>query len=254
MNMKSIKLFIVLSIILSFRTAVAQEDKMKQVMEDVFQETDNNVFTIRLFNALTGDPIEGADVMIENIGNFKSDSAGRVMFPKQPDGLIKAIFKKTGYISAMLNIDVAAETIMKNRYYLSPTLNIDQFRVVLSWDQKPEDLDAHFMKSNSYHISYRNTRVLNDGTGQLDRDDMDGFGPETITVDQLDANAEYTFFVYNYSAKVNPSAPPISSSKATVWVYGNNKLLNVFYIPTSISGDTWPVFKIEQGQVVPIQQ
>jgi len=252
--MKSIKLFIALSLILSLRTAIAQEDKMKQVMEDVFQERDNNIFTIRLFDALTGDPVLGADVMIENIGNFVSDSAGRIMFPKQPDGLIKAIFKKSGYISALLNIDVAAETIMKNRYYLSPSLNIDQFRVVLSWDQRPEDLDAHFMKSNSYHISYRNTRVLNDGTGQLDRDDMDGYGPETITVDQLDANAEYTFFVYNYSSKVNPSAPPISSSKATVWVYGNNKLLNVFYIPTSISGDTWQVFKIVQGQVVPIQQ
>ena len=248
--MKTIKLFIATTLILGFLPLCAQHKKMDQVMEDVFQERDNNVFTIRLFDALTGDPVEGANVMIENVGTFASDSAGRIMFPRRPDGLLKAIFKKSGYISALIEIDVAAETILRNRFFVSPAMNIDQFRVVLAWDQQPEDLDAHFLKSNSYHISYRNTRVLNDGTGQLDRDDMDGFGPETITVAQLNPESEYTFYVYNYSQKVNPSAPSLSSSKATVYVYGNNRLLNTFYAPTNIESDTWKVFKIVQGQVV----
>lgn len=229
----------------------AQHEKMDQIMEDVFQERDNNIFTIRFFDALTGDPVSDAEVMIENVGSYASDSAGKVMFPRQKDGVLKAIFKKSGYISALVLIDVAAETILRNRYFVSPVMNIDQFRVVLGWDQQPEDLDAHLIKSNSYHISYRNTRVLNDGSGQLDRDDMDGFGPETITVDQLSPNSEYTFFVKNYSAEKNPSAPSLSSSKATVWVYGNGKLLNVFHIPSNITGDTWQVFKVIQGQVVP---
>lgn len=248
--MKTLKVILALSLISGFLPSSAQHKKMDQVMEDVFQEQDNNIFTIRFFDALTGDPIEDAEVMIENIGTYASDSAGRVMFPRQPDGMLKAIFKKQGYISALINVDVAAETILRNRYFVSPVMNIDQFRVVLAWDQQPEDLDAHFVKTNSYHISFRNSRVLNDGTGQLDRDDMDSYGPETITVSQLNADSEYTFFVYNYSAKINSSAPSLASSKAAVWVYGNNKLLNVFYIPSSISGDTWKVFRIEQGQVV----
>jgi hypothetical protein len=250
--MKTINLLLSISLTLGILPSSAQQDKMNQVMEDVFQEQDNNIFTIRFFDALSGDPIEDAEVMIENIGTYKTDSAGRVMFPKQPDGMLKAIFKKQGYISALVNIDVAAETILRNRYVVSPTMNIDQFRVVLAWDKQPEDLDAHFLKTNSYHISYRNTRVLNDGTGQLDRDDMDSYGPETITVSQLDSDKEYSYFVYNYSSKLSSSAPPISYSKATVWVYGNNKLLNVFHIPTSFRGDTWQVFKVVQGNVVPL--
>jgi len=250
--MKTLKLIFAIILLSGFLPSSAQHKKMDQIMEDVFQERDNNIFTIRFFDALTGDPVEGADVMFENIGTFSSDSAGRVMFPRQPDGLLKAIFKKQGYISALIDIDIAAETILRNRYSVSPVMNIDQFRVVLTWDQQPEDLDAHFLKANSYHISFRNTRVLNDGSGQLDRDDMNGYGPETITVSQLNANAEYTFFVKNYSAEKNPSATPLSSSKATVWVYGNNKLLNVFYVPTNLTGDTWQVFKVIQGQVVPL--
>jgi hypothetical protein len=250
--MKTLKLIVSVALLLGFLPSTAQHQKMDQIMEDVFQERDNNIFTIRLFDALTGDPVEGANIMFETIGTFTSDSAGRVMFPRQPDGLLKAIFKKKGYISAIVDIDVAAETILRNRYFVSPVMNIEQFRVVLTWDQQPEDLDAHFIKDNSYHISYRNTRVLNDGSGQLDRDDMDGFGPETITVEQLNAESGYVFFVKNYSAEINPSAPPLSSSKATVWVFGNNKLLNTFYIPTNHTGNTWQVFKIEQGQVVPL--
>ncbi|NVO11590.1 MAG: hypothetical protein HXX16_16630 [Bacteroidales bacterium] len=251
--MKNFKFhFLVAILIISILPAFSQHKKMDQIMEDVFQERDNNVFTIRFFDAVTGDPVEGAEIMIQNIGTFTTDSAGRAIFPRQPDGFLKAIFKKKGYISAIAEIDVAAETILRNRYYVSPTLNIDQFRVVLSWDQQPEDLDAHFVKENSYHISYRNTRVLNDGSGQLDRDDMDGYGPETITVAQLSPDANYLFFVKNYSAEINPSAPSINSSKATVWVFGNNKLINTFHIPSNVTGDTWPVFKIVQGQVIPL--
>jgi len=250
--MKTINLFL-LAILLCIGnyTAIAQLDKMKQVMEDVDEERDNNNFTLRFFDALTGDPVQGASVLIENIGNFVTDSAGRVIFPRQPDGMLKGIFKKSGYISALVDIDVAAETILRNRYFVSPVLNIDQFRVVLTWDLKPEDLDAHFVKGNAYHISFRNTRVLNDGSGQLDRDDMDGYGPETITVAQLNAESEYSFFVKNYSLAKNPSSTSISGAKAVVWVYGNNRLLNVFYAPNGINGDTWPVFKVVQGKVVP---
>lgn len=251
--MRTINLFLLTILLcIGFNPAFAQHEKMKQVMEDVDEEMENNNFTLRFFDALTGDPVEGASVMIENIGTFVTDSAGRVIFPRQPDGLLKAIFKKSGYISALVNIDVAAETILRNRYFVSPVMNIDQFRVVLTWDQQPEDLDAHFVKTGAYHISFRNTRVLNDGTGQLDRDDMDGIGPETITVSQLNAEAEYTFLVKNYSAEKNPSAQPISASKATVWVFGNNKLLNVFYAPTTLEGNTWTVFKVEQGNIIPL--
>lgn len=213
-------------------------------------EHDLKNFTIRFVNAITGDPVSGAKVMIENIGSSSTDSLGIVTFPLQPEGSIKAIFRKEGYISAIYTIDIANETIFRNRFIVSPLMESEQFRIALSWDKQPEDLDAHFIENNSYHISYRNTRVLNDGTGQLDRDDMDGYGPESITVSQIDSERDYSFYVTKYIAKKNLSSYPISSSKATVWVFGGNKLINIFQLPPNIKGDTWYVFKIIKGEVV----
>lgn len=215
---------------------------------------DTKVFNIYFINAINGNPISGAKVMIENIGSFVTDSLGDITFPQQPNGSIKAIFRNEGFISAIYSIDITNETIFRNRFVVSPLMESEQFRIALSWDKQPEDLDAHFIENKSYHISYRNTRVLNDGTGQLDRDDMDGFGPESITVSQIDKDRDYSFYVYKYINKKNPSIYPLSSSKATVWVYGNNRLLNVFQIPINIKGDTWNVFKIINGEIIEYTQ
>ncbi len=241
LSMKTQKVVLTFMFFLFAYTTTAQQVESNQKAE---------TFSIHFINAITGDPVSGAKVMIENLGSLSTDSSGTITFPKQPNGSIKAIFRKEGYISAIYNIDIASETILRNRFIASPTMEAEQFRIVLSWDKQPEDLDAHFLESRSYHISFRNTRVLNDGSGQLDRDDMDGYGPESITVSQLDPDSEYSFYAYKYTNKKNPSTYPLSSSKATVWVYGNNRLLNVFYIPTNIKGDTWNVFKLINGAIV----
>ncbi len=227
----------------------AQKDRMKNVMEDVAAE-DEGLFTLRFYDALTGEPVEGGNVAIEEVGEYVSDLAGRVRFPAQPDGMFRVIFEKEDYIKSLFKVEVIAETIFKNRLIVSPMMNIDQFRVVLDWDEKPGDLDSHFIKSNGYHISFRNTRVLSDGSGQLDRDDMDGHGPETITVASLDAQAEYSYYVNNYTAKISPAEVPLSRSKATVRVYGNNRLIKTFQVPQNHTGIDWQVFKVVNGQVV----
>lgn len=228
-------------------------DRMKELMEDVFNEEENDLMTLRFYDAVSGNPIEDASVLIENIGQLTTDLEGRVLFDKQPDGLLRAIFSKPGYIKTQFKVDVVAETIFKNRFVVSPVMDIQQFRVVLDWEQKPADLDAHFVKRDVYHISYRDTRVLADGTGQLDRDDMDGYGPETITVQSLDANADYSYFVYNYSDHSRPQRPSLAQSKASVRVYGNNQLLQTFEVPTELQGKIWNVFVVRNGQVIPAQ-
>ncbi len=187
-KLKILSILVLLIFLFVQKNSNAQIDKGRQTLEDVIAEQEQNVYTLRFLDALTGEPVEGGDVMIENVGTFQTDSAGRAIFPKQPDGLYKTIFKKSGYIIAVYHVDIVAETIFKNRFIVSPVMDINQFRVVLDWEQQPADLDAHFVKANAYHISFRNTRVLADGTGMLDRDDMDGFGPETITVEKRDAD------------------------------------------------------------------
>jgi len=230
--------------------SVAQFEQMKNKFDDVLLEIEEDIFTLRFANAVTGDPVPNATILVENLGEFTTDEEGKITFPRQPDGMLRVLFKKDKFISAVFNVEVIVETIFFNRFSVSPIMNIDQFRVVLDWDQRPNDLDAHFVKSNQYHISYRNTRVLSDGTGMLDRDDMDGYGPETITVERIDSNGEYIYSVHNYSQHVNSSAVPLSQSKATVRVYGNNRLLKTYQVPQNHQGKTWNVFRIANGQII----
>lgn len=257
MNTKA-QLIVLAAMLIFSNVSLAQinekKKQMEDVMEDVFGEIDNDVMTIRFYDAISGNPVSGAQVAIQDVGTFESDIEGRVMFPKQPDGFLRAIFKKDGYITALYKVDVVAETIFKNRFMVSPVMDIKHFRVVLDWEQKPADLDAHFVKSNVYHISFRDTRVLADGTGMLDRDDMDGYGPETITVQTIDANAEYTYYVYNYSDHKRQQQPSLAQSKATVRVYGNNSLLSTFQVPTSLQGKVWNVFTVKNGQIIATNQ
>jgi hypothetical protein len=250
--MKNLRISI-LVLVLSFLSSghlVAQFDQMKNKFDDVLLEIEEDIFTLRFSDAISGEPVPNATILLENIGEFNTDEEGKITFPRQPDGLIRVLFKKDKYISSVFNVEVIAETIFFNRFSVSPIMNIDQFRVVLDWDQNPGDLDAHFVKANSYHISYRNTRVLSDGTGMLDRDDMDGYGPETITVERIDSYGQYVYSVHNYSHEMNSSALPLSRSKATVRVYGNNRLLKTYTVPQNHQGKTWNVFKVENGQII----
>jgi hypothetical protein len=249
-HMNKILLLAIIAI-LSFN-AVAQDkkSKMKGRFDDVFEEEENNNLTLRFFNALTGDAVEGASVTV--LGEeYASDFEGKVRFPNPGnDGYVKVGFECQGYIPSNFEIEVIAGTFFFNRISVSPKLDLQSVRIVLDWDNKPADLDAHFMKENGYHISYRNTRALSDGSAKLDRDDMDGYGPETITIRDIDDNGRYEFAVHDFTNRKDNSNTKLAKSKATVHVYAEGRLLDVFHVPQSGRGTKWSVFMIENGTFV----
>lgn len=230
-------------------TLDAKKNLFEQAFEDEMEIQESGQMTIRFFNAENGNPIENGSVVIKDIGEFVTDEEGKVRFPKvEKDQKLHVLFKKEDYISSVFPVEVVAGTIFFNRFSVSPVLDIGTIRVVLDWDEQPADLDAHFLKQNNYHISYRNTRVLSDGSGLLDRDDMDGFGPETITVSDISENDVYEYFVHDYTNRANSSSANLSFSKATVKVYADNRLMKIFQIPQHKTGNFWKVFTIENGQ------
>lgn len=64
-------------------------------------------------------------------------------------------------------------------YAISPVMtNLDGMRVVLSWGEKPFDLDSHLIFPGG-HIYFDSK----EGTdANLDVDDTDSYGPETVTI------------------------------------------------------------------------
>lgn len=223
--------------------------------DDVFEEEENENLTLRFFNALTGDPVEGGLVVLGSSYELTSDEEGKIRFPvPDDDGFIKVHFEKEGFITSDFTIEVIAGTLFFNRFSVSPELDLKEVRVVLDWDAAPKDLDAHFIKKNGYHISYRNTKILLDGRGELDRDDMNGYGPETITVRDIDDLGTYSFKVHDYSNRNNNSNRSLAKSKAAVKVYAEGKLLYQFQVPSTGVGCYWEVFKISEGEFIEINQ
>lgn len=94
-------------------------------------------------------------------------------------------------------------------------------------------------------------KVSDDGEARLDRDDTDSWGPETITIRQIETEGHYEFWVHDYTNRNDENSRKLSKSKATVKVYGNNQLLEIFSIPTDGRGNKWHVFTIDHGKIVP---
>lgn len=248
------KRFIYLLLLVLPLSGFAQFEKMLDELDDADTEMSDGKLVLRLINAENGNPVEGANVKIENIGEFTSDMQGRVLFDIPEDGRYAFEFSKTGFIKAIYPFEVIAGTIFYNRFSVCPVLDFGSLRVVVEWARKPKDLDAHLVKEGDYHISYQNLHVSKDGVARLDRDDRDGFGPETITVKNVDERASYTYFIKNYSDKDSPRSKGLSNSKAIVRVYGNNQLMNTWQITPDQRGTSWKVFTIVNGRVQPVNE
>ncbi|MDY0076264.1 MAG: hypothetical protein RBR87_03225 [Bacteroidales bacterium] len=251
MKTKSI-LGLLLLILLSLSLS-AQIDKMRENLSDAIIELEEGLLTLRFYDAETGDPVADAMVTISSIGDFTTDGLGLVHFPNpEKDGTYAVHVKKEGYITVDFPIEIVAQTIFYNRFSLSKKMPIGHLRIVLEWDKKPADLDVHFIKDRDYHISYRNMIVSADGTARLDRDELDGYGPETITVKKIDDQVSYRFYVHDYTNRDKSGSTRLSNSKASVKVYGDNKLLQTFKIPLDTEGVNWQVFTITNGQINPV--
>jgi len=254
MNSKFLSLALLILLAQHANAQVSKEQRLKEDAFDTFHELDKKELTLRFYNALNAAPVPDAEVEILNIGRFVTDFEGRATFPiPENDGFYTVQFLKKGFVKTEFKIEIAAGTLFFNRFSISPTMPIGYLRVVLDWEAKPRDLDAHFIKNGVYHISYRNMRVSNDGVTSLDRDDIDGYGPETITAKNIDAQAEYIFAVHDYTNRNQSSSSELSRAKACVKVFGDGRLMNIFYVPQSQNGNYWEVFKMVNGEVIPLQ-
>jgi hypothetical protein len=231
----------------------SQIDKMRDQLDDAGAE-DQGMLTLRFFNAENGDPVADATIAIQDFQTLTTDLEGKVRFAKQPDGIYPFLFEKEGFISENNKFEIVAETIFRNRFTVSPVIAMGAIRIVLDWDKKPDDLDAHFVKEGDYHISYREKLTSTDGKAILDRDDRDGFGPETITVKDIDEKAEYTYYVKDFTNQKSKNSKDLSKSNAMVKIYGEGKLLNIWQLSEKQKGNAWMVFAIQNGKLVPTNE
>ena len=137
-----------------------------------------------------------------------------------------------------------------NNISLSPESSGDvtnNFRLVLSWNELPQDMDIHCLiydDSDNFFafINYNQEEYVSGSfNGSLDNDETGGFGPETITLTELPEGYTFVLYVNNYSR-----SPATSTSNSTVSVYQGNQNLAEYNIsdvinPEFVSDRWWKV-------------
>ncbi|EIX9177991.1 tetratricopeptide repeat protein [Klebsiella pneumoniae] len=165
------------------------------------------------------------------IGNNASDTNGSLI-----------IIKKSGYSTLVAKCPCSGMS-----YALSPTMKgLDSMRVVLGWGSSPTDLDSHMVYPGN-HIFFNHK--LGDN-GNLDVDDTDSFGPETITLTRRENGKPYIYAVHDFSDKHEPETNNLSRSDAKVFVYIGDSLVRTYYVPKDQSGNLWTVFKINENGAI----
>jgi len=209
----------------------------------------DGLIPLRFVNALDAKSIEGATVIVEGIGTFTTNRDGIISFPEQEDGFYTLEFSRRGFITSRIEFEVINDNVYNGRFSISPVMQGDYLRIVLDWGERPADIDLHLVKEGSYHVSYWNMHNSGDGSVTLDRDDRDGFGPETITIMVTDLRAVYQVFVHDYTNKDRATSSELSRSGAAVRVFDRNGLIRSFYVPTNRQGVRWDVFRIVNGEI-----
>lgn len=186
--------------------------------------------------------IEGASVTLQRNGaqsvsgitNTSGSISLGTSFADNKDALL--IVKKEGYSNLVVKCPYAGMT-----YAISPVMtNLDGMRVVLSWGEKPFDLDSHLIFPGG-HIYFDSK----EGTdANLDVDDTDSYGPETVTISKKHFGESYIYAVQDYSNKGLPNSNYLSASKAKVFVYVGSSLVRSYSVPAGKRGNIWTVFKL----------
>jgi tetratricopeptide (TPR) repeat protein len=210
--------------------------------------------TLQVLSATVKDQkIAGAEVVLQRNGEQSqigtTNASGQVTLnaPFADDASSLVIIKKPGYSTLVAKCPCNSLT-----YALSPVMNnLDAMRIVLSWGRQPKDIDAHLSYENN-HVYY----ASKEGQGaNLDVDDIDSYGPETITIEQRSSGSDYIFSVHDYSDRQNPQTYNLSNSGARIFVYVGESLVRTYYVPTNMKGNLWTVFRMSpDGQMYDINK
>lgn len=186
--------------------------------------------------------IDNAAITLQKNGaqsvTARSDAAGKVRldapFAVDQDSLL--IIKKEGYSDLVVKCPCDGMT-----YAVSPVMkNLDGMRIVLTWGQNPRDLDSHLIYPGN-HI-YFGDKVGTDAN--LDVDDTDSFGPETITINKKRLGESYLYAVQDFTNRIASNSSSLSASDAKVFVYVGSSLVRTYNVPVNKQGNVWAVFRL----------
>lgn len=222
-----------------------------------------------VINAINGEPVPNAEIRLwsgwnqrEGDGDYVNpdavwtDSYGDFTIDNLDFGYYTVEITADGFVTGYHNVAVLPEELWAEwTLPISPVLGAGETRIVLTWGERPSDLDSHLTDGNNFHVYYWDKNYY-DSSGRhrvnLDLDDTTSYGPETITVYE-GVDRTYTYFVYDYTNRGSQSSTALGNSGATVRVYQGDAVVATFHVPAGSEGTNWTVFRLTQdGTIVPV--
>jgi len=190
-------------------------------------------------DATSGQPISGAYVDFPyrpSISDF-TDREGFYSIHQAPAGpsTVRVACDGCAPASDVAMIPDGGE--VRADFSVSPIVDVNKIRAVLTWGTSPSDLDLHLWlpESNPYHIYYHDKGSIDRFPwAELDHDDTDQLGPETITLWLNRVEGKYTLAVHRFS-----SSGSLSTSNATVSIYHADQTLTTFNVGDAQGSGTW---------------
>lgn len=207
------------------------------------------LFQLNAIEAVDGTPLKDvkADIYFNGtlVTSALTDIKGEAAIQLKEFGDYKVVISKDDYVGSeyAFRMDLSEiPTLLR----VPMTQKMKEVRIVLTWGNFPSDLDAHLTGPTPgqgvFHLWWAN-KVLVGGRNFLDRDDTNGYGPETMTI-YVPAKGVYKYAVHNYSQKSSRNSTGLCGSQARVDVFSNGVLKNSFYPDPGKTGTVWHVFNI----------
>lgn len=220
------------------------------------QEDDKGTVQGIVINAVDGNGVPSATITFTGRGSSSNrftaaTSMNGTFSAKLPADMYRVKIEAEDYITEEFDLEVEkGQNYYGLQFTISPNLLVGTVRIVLEWGAEPLDLDSYLTgetnKGEDMFVSFRNPVCSGrDGVlAELDVDDVNGYGPETITLYEL--NGKYEYRVVDYRA-----TNTMQEKGATVKVYLPDGSSPMVISLSSASGvqNCWEVFTIEDGKV-----
>ncbi|MFM2607725.1 tandem-95 repeat protein [Vibrio chagasii] len=244
--------------LLQFATDIEDDDMTAIIGE----QGDETTVTGTVLDAETSNPVSGAEVTLTDSAGHSyttvTDDSGNYSVTGAVVDQGTVTIEQEGSITSSFIVP-AGEDVNGGVTAISEVLEETDMRIVVTWGESPRDMDNHLWLYDTEngneldHIYYRDmSHDLGEGNVvQQDVDDVNGHGPETITIPNYqDADMHYS--VHNYT---NRSWDVDGVEDVQVQVFVGDTLVETFSpdLSDNPSGDHWHVFDIVNGVIVPSQ-
>lgn len=184
-------------------------------------------------------------IVTDASGNYNFDKLATGIYQVEIEDLSSKRDNKYYKEVSEMVVTENAEDINKD-FAIIRDLKDEEIRVVLTWGRTPDDLDSHIFTPMGEHIYYQNKADRLELT-QLDLDDTNSYGPETITISTQQPGV-YRYKVHNYSNSGSKLNTILSKSNAKIKVYMGRSLVKTYSVPESSVGTVWDVFEYNSIQ------